>query len=171
MTVKESSWCSQSRARRRPVHPLPSLAVAGRNYAGGENRPTSMRALCSCRVGLSGWVVHDCFVIGGVDDRLVSFIPSDAEVGMLRSTEHLLDFPTPRRALGDTPDLKPVAGTSRGDISIVGHWPRRSDHPGRSGASVINTHPRRGNYPPFSCSLVAPEDAQCPCRARIYKGQ
>ena len=75
-----------------PVHPLLPLAMAGRNYAGGDDRPTSMRALCSCRVALSRWVMHDRLVIGGVDDRLVSFIPANAEVGMLRAAEHLPDF-------------------------------------------------------------------------------
>lgn len=71
-----------------------------------------MRALCSCRVALSGWVVHDRLVVGGVDDRLVSFIPANAEVGMLRAAEHLPDLSTPRRALANALDLKPVAGAS-----------------------------------------------------------
>jgi hypothetical protein len=31
---------------------------------------------------------------------------------MLRLSEHLLDFSTPRRALADASDLKPVAGAS-----------------------------------------------------------
>jgi hypothetical protein len=53
--------------------------------------------------------MHYRLVICRVDERLVSLVPANAEVGVPGHAEDLSDFPTPRRTARNAGDLEPIA--------------------------------------------------------------